>query len=64
MDGIPYTLQWATPALKIARSHDGFGLHLIHGANPSPQPRGHLYQLSRFCRVTIVTDGQTTLLGR
>jgi len=37
MDGIPYTLQWATPSLKIAHFHGGSGPRLIRGSYGLPE---------------------------
>ena len=39
------------PSLKIASFHGGSGSHLIHGSlgHPSPQPKWHRDQFSRFC---------------
>jgi len=44
-NGMPFS------QIKIAPSHMGSGQHLIHGsrAHPSPQPKRHLDQFSRFC---------------
>jgi len=41
----------STSPLKIAPLHGGSGSHLIHGSlgHPSPQPKWHLDQFSRFC---------------
>jgi len=53
--------------LKIAHSHGGPWLHLIHGSlvYPSPQPKRHFNRFSRFAGLTTLwqTDRQTTLLG-
>ena len=64
MDGIRYTLQWATPSsLIIAPSHGDLDPHLIHRSlgppsHPSPQPKGNLDRFSRCCRAHV-RDRQT-----
>jgi len=48
--------------LKLAISRGGSRPHLacmVPWAHASPQPKGHLYPFSSFCRFTIETDRST-----